>query len=134
VQDAAYGFANCDTSPQFPEPPSALASSLPSGMNGTLYTPPPKPVSVWMGGPTSLPVAGFTPTRVTPRNVLRTDWMKGITPSDRPAGSACLRPAYLPLGGKQSLALHWFRRPRIHWEVHDDIHEAFLGPLSPSIC
>jgi hypothetical protein len=27
---------------------------------------------------------------------------------------------------EQSLALlHWFRRLRIHWEIRDDIHEAF---------
>ncbi|AJC54256.1 transposase IS4 family protein [Streptomyces sp. 769] len=22
--------------------------------------------------------------------------------------------------------LHWFRRPRIRWEIHDDTHQAFL--------
>lgn len=22
--------------------------------------------------------------------------------------------------------LHWFRRPRIRWEIRDDIHDAFL--------
>lgn len=36
--------------------------------------------------------------------------------------------------------LHWFRRLRIHWEIRDDIHEAFLalgcaliGPVLPKL-
>ncbi|MFF7754491.1 hypothetical protein ACFZCP_35855 [Streptomyces sp. NPDC007971] len=30
--------------------------------------------------------------------------------------------------------LRWFRRPRIRWEVRDDIHEAFLTPGCALIC
>jgi hypothetical protein len=30
--------------------------------------------------------------------------------------------------------LHWFRRPRIRWEVRDDIHEVFLALGCALIC
>ncbi|GGN93682.1 hypothetical protein GCM10011579_092380 [Streptomyces albiflavescens] len=30
--------------------------------------------------------------------------------------------------------LHWFRRPRIRWEIRDDIHEAFLTLGCALIC
>jgi hypothetical protein len=30
--------------------------------------------------------------------------------------------------------LHWFRRPRIRWEIRDDIDEAFLHMGSAIIC
>ncbi|WP_425585551.1 hypothetical protein [Streptomyces lunalinharesii] len=30
--------------------------------------------------------------------------------------------------------LHWFRRLRIHWEMHNDIHEAFLALGCALIC
>ncbi|MFH9429546.1 hypothetical protein ACH4JZ_14810 [Streptomyces sp. NPDC017615] len=30
--------------------------------------------------------------------------------------------------------LHWFRRQRIHWEIRDDIHEAFLTLGCAPIC
>jgi hypothetical protein len=36
---------------------------------------------------------------------------------------------------EQSIALlHWFRRPRIRWEIRDDIHEAFLSLACAIIC
>ena len=36
---------------------------------------------------------------------------------------------------KQSLALlHWFRRPRVRWEIRDDMHEAFLSLACAIIC
>ncbi|MFD5407730.1 IS5 family transposase [Streptomyces griseorubiginosus] len=36
---------------------------------------------------------------------------------------------------EQSFALlHWFRRLRIHWEIRDDIHEAFLILVCGIIC
>jgi hypothetical protein len=35
----------------------------------------------------------------------------------------------------QTLALlHWFRRLRVHWEIRDDIHEAFLSLACSIIC
>ena len=38
---------------------SAVARTLPSGLNATAYTPPPDPVSTGRGAPTACPVAGF---------------------------------------------------------------------------
>jgi hypothetical protein len=36
---------------------------------------------------------------------------------------------------EQAIALlHWFRRLRIHWEIRDDIHEAFLTLGCAIIC
>jgi hypothetical protein len=36
---------------------------------------------------------------------------------------------------EQSVALlPWFRRLRIHWEIRDDIHEAFLSLARAIIC
>jgi hypothetical protein len=40
------------------------------------------------------------------------------------------RPAFRvgPHHDKHLAHLHWFRRLPIHWEIRDDIHEAFLTP------
>jgi transposase len=36
---------------------------------------------------------------------------------------------------EQTVALlHWFRRLRIRWEIHDDIHEAFISLACAIIC
>jgi hypothetical protein len=48
-----------------------------------------------------------------------------------------LRAGRAPLGGRveQTFALlHWFRCLRVRWEIHGDIHEAFLSLACGVIC
>src|SRR4029077_7937076 len=61
---------------------------------------------------------------------------KGITPviARRGTGHGSGLGTYRWVVEQSVALLHWFRRPRIRWEIRDDIHEAFLSLACAIIC